>query len=101
MRYLNKQDIVVKLAHIGVKSAMEVGGLIRYQGLPTNYLSPRKPYFLEAEVDAWLTVRPRGLVQSSRNFKKLWRNNGKRRKQRRPPPPPAIASPSEIKEAKA
>jgi hypothetical protein len=92
IRHLNKQDLVKKLKHIGVKTETEIAGLVIHQGLPANYLSPRKPYFLEAEIDAWLANRPKSLVQSNRNYQKiLAKQRRKARKAKKPSSPAATA----------
>jgi hypothetical protein len=55
--YLSREDLVLKLSPYGVKSISCVNRLVREQGLPAKYLTPRKPFFIESEVDSWLVRR--------------------------------------------
>jgi hypothetical protein len=65
MSYLTKETLLQKLAPYGVSSWQGVSRLIREQGLPTKYLTLRKPFFDEKEVDVWVSMRGSGNVPSS------------------------------------
>ena len=55
--YLNREGALLKLAPFGVKSLSGLNRLIREQGLPANYISPRKVFFDENDIDLWLARR--------------------------------------------
>jgi hypothetical protein len=64
MAYLTKETLLQKLAPYGVSSWQGVSRLIREQGLPAKYLTPRKPFFDEGEVDVWFSRRASAIVPS-------------------------------------
>jgi len=55
--YLTKAEALLKLSPFGVKSVSGLRRLIREQGLPARYISPRKVFFEEREIDQWLGMR--------------------------------------------
>jgi len=55
--YLTKAEALLKLAPFGVKSVSGLRRLIREQGLPARYISPRKVFFEASEIDEWLEMR--------------------------------------------
>jgi hypothetical protein len=60
--YLSKEDLVLKLSPFGVKSLASIKILIKEQGLPAKYLTPRKVFFDEADVDIWIARRNESLA---------------------------------------
>jgi predicted DNA-binding transcriptional regulator AlpA len=100
MPYLNKQDLVIKLAHFGVKSVNEIARLIKDQGLPAKYLSLRKVYFDEAEVEAWMSSRPFGLVKSNSARAKVIKAQRGKRKEENPETSAAAEFKAEMKSFK-
>jgi hypothetical protein len=106
MAYLNKEDLLLKLTPYGVKSVAAVNRLIREQGLPTKYLTPRRVFFDEAEVDAWLSRRSLSVAKSNTTHAKVLKYQRKRREEENsaqngenssPAAPPAAPLPPEIK----
>jgi hypothetical protein len=55
--YLTKAEALLKLSPFGVKSVSGLRRLIREQGLPARFISPRKVFFEESEIDQWLGMR--------------------------------------------
>jgi hypothetical protein len=63
--YLNKESLLIKLSPFGIHSLASLNRLIREQDLPTKYISPRKVFFDENEVDTWLSRRYEGVVKAN------------------------------------
>ncbi|MDR2133548.1 MAG: hypothetical protein LBP27_00470 [Treponema sp.] len=84
MAYLTKEDLILKLTPYGVKSAASINRLVREQGLPAKYLTPRKVFFEETEVDTWLSRRSLSVAQSNTTHTKIIRYQRKRRKGENP-----------------
>jgi hypothetical protein len=80
MNHLTKEGVILKLTPYGVSSWQGVSRLIREQGLPTKYLTPRKPFFEEEEIDKWLARRASGIVFSNTLHAKILRAQRKKRK---------------------
>ena len=80
MAYLNKQELFLKLQPFGLKTESGINRLIREQKLPARFMSPRKPFFVESEVDNWLDTRS---LQQEREDKTRARTLRKAKKQRR------------------
>jgi hypothetical protein len=80
MAHLNKEGIILKLASYGVSDWQGVSRLKREQGLPTRYITPRKPFWDETEVDAWLGRRSEAVVKSNTTHRKLIKAQRKSRK---------------------
>jgi hypothetical protein len=71
---LTKEDLILKLNPLGVKTLAGINGLIRDQGLPAKYLTARKVFFDEAEIDIWLKGRTFQVVQTNRKFQVVQTN---------------------------
>jgi hypothetical protein len=84
MTFLTKEDLILKLTPYGVKSATSVNRLIREQGLPAKYLSPRKAFFEESEVDTWLSRRSLSVAQSNTTHIKILSKQRKKRREEDP-----------------
>jgi hypothetical protein len=82
MNHLDKAGIVQKLTPYGVSSWAGVARLIREQGLPAKYLTPRKPFFDENEVNLWLERRASGRVLSATIRSKIIKHKRKEKKER-------------------
>jgi hypothetical protein len=80
MAYLTKEAVLLKLSPYGVKSLAELNRLIREQGLPTRYITPRKPFWDETEIDVWLSRRNENVAKANINHVKLLRIQRKKRK---------------------
>jgi hypothetical protein len=81
MAYLNKEDLLLKLSPYGVKSVASVNRLIREQGLPAKYLTPRRVFFDETEVDIWLSRRSLSVAKSNTTHTKVLKYQRKRREE--------------------
>jgi hypothetical protein len=84
MNLLNKEDLIRKLSPYGIKSVQAINRLIREQGLPTKYFSPRKMFFEEGEVDTWLLRRSLSIALSNTTHTKVIKAQRKRRKDATP-----------------
>ncbi|MDR1931062.1 MAG: hypothetical protein LBQ44_10610 [Treponema sp.] len=65
MAYLNKESLLIKLGPFGVRSVASLNRLIREQHLPAKYISARKVFFDEAEVEVWMSRRYESVVKSN------------------------------------
>jgi hypothetical protein len=79
-KHLDKAGILQKLSFYGVRSLAEVNRLSREQGLPTEYISPRKPFWVEEKVDIWLNWRNKTLVKDNTLHAKTLATQRKERK---------------------
>jgi hypothetical protein len=70
-RILTREDLILKLSPLGHKSWASVKRLIRDQGLPAKYLTPRKVFFEEGEVDTWLARRNDTLAKVNATHAKI------------------------------
>ncbi|MDR3356125.1 MAG: hypothetical protein LBO04_02945, partial [Spirochaetaceae bacterium] len=77
---LTKEDLILKLSPYGVKSLTSINRLLREQGLPAKYLTPRKIFFNEAEIDVWLSRRNEGVSKANTTRMKILRAQRKARK---------------------
>jgi hypothetical protein len=104
MAYLTKEDLILKLTPYGIKSAASVNRLVREQGLPAKYLTPRKVFFEETEVDTWLSRRSMSVAHSNTTHIKVIRYQRKKRKEGNPAQngekSPLVASASQPTEIK-
>jgi hypothetical protein len=48
--YLTKEDLILKLTPYGYKSVSSINRLIREQGLPAKYFSPRKIFLMRRKL---------------------------------------------------
>jgi hypothetical protein len=78
---LTKEDVLRKLSPLGIKTVASVNNLIREQGLPANYFTPRKVYFLEEEIDTWMAKRPKEVAKANIDHIKAVRTQRKKRKE--------------------
>jgi hypothetical protein len=78
--YLTKEDLLHKLAPFGIKKVGKINGLIREQGLPAKYFSPRNVYFEEEEVDTWMSKRTSEIMKANTDHIKALRVQRKKRK---------------------
>jgi hypothetical protein len=81
MTYLSKEDLLLKLSPYGVKSVSGLNRLIREQHLPTKYISPRKVFFDEAEIEIWLSRRFEGTARANSAQAKAQQKQRKLRKE--------------------
>jgi hypothetical protein len=78
--YLTKEDLLLKLAPFGIKKVAKINGLIREQGLPAKYFTPRNVYFEEAEIDTWMSKRTSEIVKANTDHTKALKTQRKKRK---------------------
>jgi hypothetical protein len=80
--HLTKEDLILKLTPYGFKSVASINRLIREQGLPAKYSTPRKVFFDEGEIDTWLARRNDTLAKANATHAKVLRaQREKRRKE--------------------
>ena len=79
--YLTKNEVLVKLERFNVKSVSCLNRLIREQGLPACYISPRKVFFDEAEIDNWMAMRKEVVSRANATQVKIARYQRTRRKE--------------------
>jgi predicted DNA-binding transcriptional regulator AlpA len=101
MAYLNKEDLLLKLGPFGVKSVSSLNRLIREQRLPAKYISARKVFFDDAEIDIWLSRRYENVVKSNAAQVKVTRQQRKTRKNAETPQTADAALSAEVKAFKA
>jgi hypothetical protein len=75
--------------------------LIREQGLPAKYLTPRIAFFDEGEVDTWLSRRNLDVAKANANHTQVLRAQRKRRKEDPAAAPGFRAEIVPVQEAKA
>jgi len=80
MAYLNKAEALLKLSSFGVKSVSGLNRLIREQGLPAKYISPRKVFFDENDIDLWLARRHEVVARAYSTTAKVLEYQRKKRK---------------------
>ena len=81
MTYLNREGALLKLAQFGVKSISGLNRLIREQGLPARYISPRKVFFDENEIDLWLAGRHEVIARANTTQIKILDYQRKKRRE--------------------
>jgi len=84
MAYLNREGALLKLASFGVKSVSGLNRLIREQGLPARYISPRKVFFDENDIDYWLAGRHEVIARANSTQVKILEYQRGRRKTNKP-----------------
>jgi hypothetical protein len=89
MAYLTKEDLILKLTPYGYKSVASINRLIREQGLPAKYFTPRRVFFDEAEIEVWLSRRSFSVAKTNNDHIKVLR--AQRRKRRESPETAAVA----------
>jgi hypothetical protein len=80
MAFLRKEDVLLKLAPFGVKSMATVRYLIKKEGLPAKYLTPKKIFFVDTEVESWMATRSLGLRYTASTAPKATKVIRKKRK---------------------
>jgi len=80
MAYLTKAEALLKLAPFGVKSLSGLNRLIRDQELPAKYLSPRKVFFDENDIDIWLGRRHKVVAKANATQVKVIEYQRKKRR---------------------
>jgi predicted DNA-binding transcriptional regulator AlpA len=92
MAYLNREEALQKLSHFGVKSVSGLNRLIREQGLPARYMSPRKVYFDENDIDLWMARKTETIVMANYTQAKIieYQHRRKKRNENKPPKEGAV-----------
>jgi hypothetical protein len=98
MAYLNREGALLKLAPFGVKSVSGLNRLIREQGLPAKYMSPRKVFFDENDIDLWLARRHEVTAKANSNQVKILEYQRKKRNENKPPKEGAFTASSKAKQ---
>jgi hypothetical protein len=80
MAYLSKEGLLLKLSPYGIKSILALDRARREQHLPTRFITPRKPFWVDEEVDVWLSRRFESVVKSNAAQAKVQRQQRKARK---------------------
>jgi len=80
MAYLTKEEALIKLSSFGVNSISSLNRLIREQGLPAKFISPRKKFFDEDEINTWLDRRHEVVARANATTAKVQEYQRKKRK---------------------
>jgi hypothetical protein len=95
--HLNKEGAIEKLKDYGVSNWQGVSRLIREQGLPVKYITPRKPFFVVEDLDKWIDRREKEAVFANALHTKILTKQRKARREAKKKDYSGIAAPVDVK----